>query len=174
MAKINVILTHNVVGLGGESDQVKVAAGYARNFLLPQSLAIPVTRANKRQLEVLQKRRTERETHDLSSMAELAKSLSKLITVVVVKTGDDGKMFGSVTSLTIVEAFKTQFDITLDKKKVHLTEPIRSLGDHEVEMRLHPEVHCSVTVRVESSTPLPPAEPEPVAEEAKPARGKKA
>ena len=178
MAKIDVILTHNIVGLGGESDQVKVSAGYARNFLLPQRLAIPVTQANKRRLESLQKRRAEREAHELNSMTELSKSLSKLITVITVKTGEDGKMFGSVTSGTIADALKTHFEISLDKKKIHLSEPIRTLGEHEVEMRLHPDVHCTMKVRVESSTPLPPP-PAPVEapkEEApsKPARGTRA
>src|SRR3989442_16042285 len=103
MAKTEVILTHNIVGLGGESDQVKVAAGYARNFLLPQGLAIPLTAANKRRLDVLRQRRAERETHDLNTMTELAKSISKLICLITVKTGDDGKMFGTVTSGMIAD-----------------------------------------------------------------------
>src|SRR5207253_5591767 len=98
MAKTEVILTHNIVGLGGESDQVKVAAGYARNYLFPQGLAIPLTAANKRRLEVLKQRRGEREAHDLNTMSELSKSLSKLVCVITVKTGEDGKMFGTVTS----------------------------------------------------------------------------
>jgi len=97
MAKTEVILTHNIIGLGGESDQVKVAAGYARNYLIPQGLAIPVTAANKRRLEALRQRRGEREAHELTTMTELAKNLSKLTVVIKVKTGDDGKMFGSVT-----------------------------------------------------------------------------
>ena len=92
MAKTEVILTHNIVGLGGESDQVKVAAGYARNYLFPQGLAIPLTGANKRRIEVLRQRRAEREAHELNTMSELAKSVSKLICVVMVKTGEDGKM----------------------------------------------------------------------------------
>src|SRR5438093_13731162 len=71
MAKTEVILIHNMVGLGAESDQVKVAAGYARNFLLPQGLAIPLTAANKRRLDVLRQRRAERETHDLNTMTDL-------------------------------------------------------------------------------------------------------
>src|SRR3982750_3192201 len=87
MAKTEVILTHNIVGLGGESDQVKVAAGYARNYLFPQGLAIPVTGANKRRLEVLKQRRGERESHELTTMTDLAKSLAKLICVITVKTG---------------------------------------------------------------------------------------
>src|SRR5206468_4171510 len=119
MAKTEVILTHNIVGLGGESDQVKVAPGYARNYLFPQHLAIPLTQGNKRRIEALKQRRAERETHELNTMSELAKSVSKLLCVVAVKTGDDGKMFGAVTSGTIADQLKTQFDIALDKKKIH-------------------------------------------------------
>src|SRR5215475_3311562 len=123
MAKTEVILTHNIVGLGGESDQVKVAAGYARNFLYPQGLAIPLTGANKRRLEVLKQRRAERDADQL----------------------------------------KTQFDVSLDKRKVHLEHPIRVLGEHDVELRLHADVVTKLKVRVESSTPLPAPEPAPAA-----------
>ena len=153
MAKTEVILTHNIVGLGAESDQVKVAAGYARNYLFPKGLAIPLTAANKRRLEVLRQRRAEREAHELNTMTELAKSISKLICLISVKTGEDGKMFGTVTLGMIADQLKTQFDITLDKKKIHLESPIRSLGDHEVELHLHPNVKSTLKVRVESSTP---------------------
>jgi len=155
MAKTEVILTHNIVGLGGESDQVKVAAGYARNYLFPQGLAIPLTGANKRRLESLKQRRAEREAHELNTMTELAKSLSKLICVVTVKTGEDGKMFGAVTSGTIADQLKTQFDVALDKRKIHLEHPIRALGEHDVELRLHADVVTKIKVRVESTTPPP-------------------
>ncbi len=164
MAKTEVILTHNIVGLGAESDQVKVAAGYARNFLFPQGLAIPLTSANKRRIEVLKQRRAEREAHELNTMSELAKSISKLICVITVKTGEDGKMFGTVTSGMIADQLKTQFEISLDKKKIHLEQPIRALGEHEIELRLHPDVTSSLKVRVESSTPLPEAPPAPAPE----------
>src|SRR3954454_3971541 len=156
MPKTEVILTHNIVGLGGESDQVKVAAGYARNYLIPQGLAIPLTGANKRRLEVLKQRRAERETDELNHMNELSRSLSKLTAVVSVKTGEDGKMFGSVTTGAIADQLKTQFDVALDKKKIHLEQPIRTLGEHEVELRLHADVTTKLKVRVESSNPLPP------------------
>src|SRR4051794_39011188 len=158
MAKTEVILTHNIVGLGGESDQVKVAAGYARNYLYPQGLAVPITQANKRRLEALRQRRAEREAHEFNTMTELSKSISKLIAIIHVKTGDDGKMFGSVTAGSIADQLKTQFDITLDKKKIHLEHPIKVLGEHDVELRLHPEVTTSMKVRVESDHPLPEAE----------------
>jgi large subunit ribosomal protein L9 len=155
MAKTEIILTHNIVGLGGESDHVKVAAGYARNYLFPQGLAIPLTSANKRRLEALRQRRAEREAHEFNTMNDLAKSISKLICVVMIKTGEDGKMFGTVTSGMIADQLKTQFDVTLDKKKIHLEHPIRSLGDHEIELRLHQEVATTLKVRVETSTPPP-------------------
>ena len=154
MAKTEVILTHNIIGLGGESDQVKVAAGYARNYLFPEGLAIPVTGANKRRLEALRQRRAEREAHELNTMTELSKSLSKLICIVTVKTGEDGKMFGTVTSGMIADQLKTQFDVSLDKRKIHLEHPIRTLGEHEIEMRLHQDVVTRLKLRVESSNPV--------------------
>jgi len=155
MAKTEVILIQNIVGLGAESDQVKVAAGYARNYLIPQGMAIPLTGTNKRRMEVLRQRRAEREAHDLNSMTELAKSFQKLICVIKVKTGEDGKMFGTVTSGMIADELKTQFDVSLDKKKIHLEHPIRNLGDCEVELHLHADVKSSLKVRLESKTPLP-------------------
>ena len=154
MAKTEVILTHNIVGLGGESDQVKVASGYARNYLFPQGFAIPLTGANKRRIEVLKQRRGEREAHEFNAMTELARSVSKLICVLKVKAGDDGKMFGSVTSGMIADEMKHQFDITLDKKKIQLESPIRALGEHEVALHLHAEVKSTLKVRVESLTPI--------------------
>jgi large subunit ribosomal protein L9 len=154
MAKTEVILTHNIVGLGGESDQVRVAAGYARNYLFPQGFAVPLSGANKRRIEALKQRRGEREAHEFNTMTELAKGVSKLICVVKVKAGDDGKMFGSVTAGMIADELKHQFDITLDKKKIHLAGPIKTLGEHEVELRLHAEVKSTLKVRVESLTPV--------------------
>ncbi|MDX1952250.1 MAG: 50S ribosomal protein L9 [Verrucomicrobiota bacterium] len=159
MPKTEVILTQHVVGLGGESDQVRVAAGYARNFLLPQGLAIPLTQSNKRRLEALKQKRAEREAKELNSMSELAAALSKLTLVIKMKTGEDGKLFGSVTAGTIADELNTQYEAVLDKKKIHLPQPIKSLGEQEVELRLHSDVTTKLKVRVESTTPAP----EPVA-----------
>src|SRR5439155_18205452 len=132
------ILIQNIVGLGAESDHVKVAAGYARNYLFPQGFAIPLTGANKRRIEALRQRRAEREAHEFNTMSELAKGVSKLICLIKVKTGEDGKMFGSVTSGTIADELKHQFDILLDKRKILVDHPIRTLGEHDIELRLHP------------------------------------
>jgi large subunit ribosomal protein L9 len=167
MAKTEVILTHNIVGLGGESDNVRVAAGYARNFLFPQRLAVPVTSANKRQIEALKQKRAEREAHEFNHMTEVSKALAKLICVIKVKTGEDGKLFGSVTSGTIADELKHQFDIALDKKKIHLDHAIRAVGEFEVELNLHAEVKGKLKVRVESTTPVAAPAEAPVEEKPK-------
>ena len=163
MPKTEVILIQNIVGLGGESDLVKVAAGYARNYLFPQGLAVPLTSANKRRIEALKQRRAEREAHEFNTMSELSKSISKLIAVLAVKTGDDGKMFGAVTAGMIADQLKTQFDVVLDKRKIHLEHPIKTLGEHDIELRLHPEVTATLKLRIESTTPAPPPSKPPKA-----------
>ena len=164
MAKTEVILTSNIVGLGAESDQVKVAAGYARNYLFPQRLAVPLTQANKRRIESLRQRRAEREAHEFNTMSELAKGVAKLVCLVKVKTGDDGKMFGTVTTGMIADELKHQFDISLDKKKIHLDHAIRNTGEFEVELNLHHDVKGTLKVRVESTNPAPAAAEAPVEE----------
>ena len=163
---MKVLLCEDIMKLGYVGDIVDVSNGYARNYLFPQGLAIPLTGANKRRLEVLRQRRAEREAHEFNSMNELAKSVSKLLCLITVKTGEDGKMFGTVTSGLIADQLKTQFDVTLDKKKIHLETPIRALGEYEVELRLHQDVTGKLKVRVESSTPLP-APPAPAPAEVK-------
>lgn len=170
MPKTEVILIKNVVGLGAESDHVSVAAGYARNFLSPGGWAVPVTHGNRKWIENLKKRRAERETHELNTMTELAKSLNKLTLNLSVKTGEDGKMFGSITAGAIADALKTQLDVALDKRKIHLEKPIHTLGEHEVELRLHHDVKCNLKVSIKSTTPLPetPTPAEPATAEAKP------
>ncbi len=165
--KTEVILTHNIVGLGGESDQVKVAAGYARNYLFPQRLAVPLTQTNKRQIESLRQRRAEREAHEFNTMSELAKGVSKLTCIIKVKAGEDGKMFGSVTAGMIADELKHQFDIALDKRKIHLEHPLRSTGEYEIELNLHAEVKGTLKVRIESLTPAPAPAPEAAAADAK-------
>lgn len=179
MAKTQVILTQSVIGLGAESDQVTVAAGYARNYLFPRGLAIPLNAANKRRLEVLRQRRAEREAHEFNTMSELARSLSKMLLTVRVKVGEEGKLFGTVTAGTIADELKHQFEVSLDKKKIHLEQPLRALGDYDVELRLHPEVTTTLKVRVEGiapsgatvTAPPPKAAEEPPPEKAAP-RGK--
>jgi large subunit ribosomal protein L9 len=164
MPKTEVLLIHNVIGLGGESDLVKISTGYARNYLIPQGLAVPVSLGNKRRVEALRQRRADRETKELSSMSELGKSLSKVTLTVSVKTGDDGKMFGSVTSGSIADALKTQLEVSLDKRKINLEKPIQAVGEYEIELRLHAEVHATFKLIVKSANPLPEPVAAPVAD----------
>ncbi|MBI3876432.1 MAG: 50S ribosomal protein L9 [Verrucomicrobia bacterium] len=180
MAKTEVILLSHIVGLGAEADHVKVAAGYARNYLFPHRLAIPLNEGNKRRLEVLRQRRAEREAHELNTMTELSKSLSKMTLSITVKTCDDGKMHGAVTNGTIADELKTQFEVTLDKKKVHLEKPIKAIGEYDVEMRLHHDVTTTLKVIVVSSTPVaapaaeaPPRDAAKEGAEGRPARGER-
>ena len=155
MAKTNVILIKNVEGLGAESDQVNVATGFARNYLLPQGLAIPLTQGNERHLAALRKQRQERELLEAKDAKELAAGFKHLMLIIKAKTGDNGKMYGSVTASNIVDQLKQQFDVKIERKKLHIEEPIRTIGDHNVEIRLHSDVSTTLKVRVESSNPLP-------------------
>ena len=164
MPKTDVILIQNVVGLGGESDQIKVSTGYARNYLVPHGLAIPLSQGNTRRLEALRQRRSDRENKDLSAMSELGKSLSQVTLTLLMKTGDDGKMFGSVTTGTIVDAIKTQLDVAIEKKKIILEKPIHALGEYEIAVNLHQEVKSSFKIIVKSSNPLPDVPAAPVVE----------
>jgi large subunit ribosomal protein L9 len=161
MSKTEVILIKNVGGLGAETDHVKVAAGYARNYLIPRGLAIPLTAANKRRLDVLKQRRGEREAHELNAMSELGRSLSNLTLQLKVKTGEDGKMFGGITAGLIADELKNQFEAIVDKKRIQIEHPIRTLGDHEVQLRLHTDVNVTLKIHVESTTPPPPKPEEP-------------
>ena len=155
MAKTNVILIKNVEGLGAESDQVNVTTGFARNYLLPQGLAIPLTQGNERHLAALRKQRQERELLVAKDAKELAAGFKHLMLIIKAKTGDNGKMYGSVTASNIVDQLKQQFDVKIERKKLHIEEPIRTIGDHNVEIRLHSDVSTTLKVRVESSNPLP-------------------
>lgn len=153
MPKVEVVLTQNVVGLGAESDQVKVAAGYARNYLLPYRMAIPLTSLNKRRMESLKQRRAEREAHELNTMMELSKALSKVTLLIKVKTGEGDKIYGSVTAGTIADELKHQMDVMLDKRKINLEKPIRTLGQYEIALHLHADVNTTLKVTVESNAP---------------------
>ena len=159
---MEIILLERVEKLGQMGDVVKVKPGYARNFLLPQGLAIPLTHGNERRLAALRKQRQERELRESKDAKELAASFKHLMLVITAKTGENGKMYGSVTPANIIEQLQEQFEIKLDRRKLHIEEPIRTVGDHEIELRLHSEVRTSLKIRVESSNPLP--EPEPAAE----------
>ena len=163
MAYSEVLLVKPVDGLGGEGDQVKVRAGYARNYLLPRSIAVPLTHANRKQVEALKKRRAEREAKDLSTAQELARKLEKTSLAFVVKTGEGGRMFGAITVNDVHDKLVAA-GLEIDKKRIHLHTPVKTLGKHEVKVKLHPDVSVELSFDVVSENPI-----EPAATEAKPA-----
>ena len=163
MASSELLLLKPVDGLGGEGDQVKVRAGYARNFLLPRGFAVPLTQSNKKQIEALKKRRGEREAQELSGAQELAKQIEKVSMAFVVKTGEGGKMFGAITVNDLHDKLVAS-GVNVEKKKIHLHTPVKTLGKHEVQVKLHSEVSVTVSFDVVSENPIEVAEEAPAAE----------
>ncbi len=153
MAHHEVLLLKPVAGLGGEGDQVRVRAGYARNFLLPTKAAVALTQANRKRVESLKKQRVAREASELAGAQELAKKIAKVSLAFVVKTGEGGKMFGAITSADLHQKF-VEAGVEIDKKKIHLHTPVKTLGKHEVAIKLHAEVSVDISFDVVSENPI--------------------
>ncbi len=172
MAHSEILLLKPVDSLGGEGDQVKVRAGYARNFLLPRKFAVPLTRANRKQIDALKQRRAEREAHELSGAQELAKKLEKASLAFAVKTGDGGKMFGAITANDLHDKL-TAAGFVIEKKRIHLHTPVKTLGQHTVKIKLHADVTVELAFDVVSENPIEVAAPAEPAKEERPARTEK-
>ena len=142
-----VVLMADVKGLGAQGDVVRVAEGYARNFLLPRNLAAPVTEATRRKLEKVRKVRDEQEAKELETAQGLVKAIEQISCTLPVKTGEGGKLFGSVTATDIVSALKAQ-GIVADKHQVDLPEPIRELGVFNIPIKVHPKVQATLKIWV--------------------------
>jgi len=142
-----VILISPVEGLGEEGEVLRVADGYARNFLLPRKLALPVSAATRKLVEKKKVERLAREAAQLDGAAELAKKLAGVSVTIAVKTGDNGKLFGSVTSVDILDQLAKQ-GYKLDKKQLALASPLREMGVFNVPLKLHPEVEATLKVWV--------------------------
>jgi large subunit ribosomal protein L9 len=147
---VKVILLQEVNKLGKKGDIKEVSEGYARNFLLPQKLAIPATATNVNSA-TQQKEAEVRKTKRLQDEARFfAAQLGKLSVKVAVKTGEGGRMFGSVTSKDIADALAAQHGVELDKRKIDLKDAIKTLGEYPVTVKLHPEVSAQIQVQVTS------------------------
>lgn len=171
-----IILTANVKGLGSEGDQVSVADGYARNFLFPQSMAIPATAVAVRKIESLKLKRAERERKELEEAQELSNKISKLNSTVELQAGENGKVFGAVTSLDIANALSSR-GFNIDKKAVQLDEPIKKVGTFEIPIKLHSQVTATFKLTINSPN-LPAAseneaEAKPKTTKARPSKSKK-
>jgi large subunit ribosomal protein L9 len=153
MAHHEILLLKPVDGLGAEGDQVKVRAGYARNFLLPQGMAVALTQSNRKRVEALKNRRTARESSELTGAQALAAQISKVSLAFAVKTGEGGKLFGAITAADIHQKL-VDAGVVIEKKKIHLHTPVKELGKHEVKIKLHADVSVDVSFDVVSENPI--------------------
>ncbi len=167
MAHNEILLLKPVDGLGGEGDQVKVRAGYARNFLLPRKFAVPVTRANRKQVDALKQRRAEREAKELAGAQELATKLEKASLAFAVKTGEGGKMFGAITANDLHDKLVAA-GFSIEKKRIHLYTPVKALGQHTVKIKLHADVTIELPFDVVSENPIEPVAAEEPAQKERP------
>ena len=146
---MRVILKREVAGLGRPGDVKDVADGYAQNFLLPRGLAIEATAGEMKVLARARDAKRAKQDRAHAEAEELAKRLSETTLVFRLKAGEQGKTFGSVTSKDIAEALQREQKVDVDKTKVHLPEPLKALGVHQVEIRLLTDVRANVTVAIE-------------------------
>ena len=146
MAKL--ILTHEVTGLGTPGDVVEVKDGYARNFLVPRGLATGWSKGAEKQIAGIRKARKAREIATLDEAKAVRDSLQSKPVVVKVKAGASGRLFGAVTTTDIAEAVTAAGGPAIDKRKVEIGQPIKSLGEFQVQVRLHEDVSAQIDVRV--------------------------
>ena len=144
---MEVILREDIEKLGHRGQVVKVAPGYARNFLLPKRLAVPATDANRKIVEQEREAYLRREAKVKSEAEDLGKLMSGVNLTIARKAGEEGHLFGSVTAQDNVEALAGQ-KFTIERRKIHLDEPIKNIGEYKVPIRLHREVTQEVTVNV--------------------------
>ena len=145
---MQVILKKDVKGSGKAGDVVKVSDGYARNMLLPRGLAMEATDANIKALEKKKAAEAEKRAEEKADAEKLAQKIKGVSVDMVTKAGENGKIFGSITSMDIAAALKKQHEIEIDKKKIVLKSPIRQTGETNVEIKLYPEVTAELTVKV--------------------------
>ena len=144
---MELILREDVDKLGRRGEVVKVAEGYGRNFLLPRGLAMAVTTANKAMIERERKAHEARMAKEKAEWQSVAERINSIRFVAPRKVGENDVLYGSVTSGDIAEFLKNK-GVDIDKRKVQLEEPIKKLGDHEVKIKLHPEVTATMKVLV--------------------------
>lgn len=153
MANNQVLLLQPINGLGAEGDTVTVRSGYARNFLLPRKLALPITQANKKHVEALLKAREAREQREFEEARSLADKVAAVRIAIAVKTGEGGRMFGAVTANDLIERLKEE-GIDLLKRQLALPAPIKELGSHSVTVKFSAEVSAELQFEIVSENPI--------------------
>lgn len=144
---MEVILREDVERLGTRGQVVRVADGYARNFLLPKRLAVAASESNKKIVEQERQAHLRKEAKQQSEAEDLAKLVNGVSVTFVQKAGDNDQLFGSVTSKDIAEALEKQ-NYTIDRRKIHLEQPIKQLGEFKIPVQLHRAVTAEITVTV--------------------------
>ncbi len=145
---MKLILTQEVSGLGAPGDVVEVKAGYGRNYLVPRSLAMPWTRGSEQQIEMIKRARSAREIRSLDDARDAAGRLAGLKVRLQKRAGGGGRLFGSISTADIAAAVRDAGGPELDRRKIEITNPIKTVGAHRVAVRLHPEVSATIEVEV--------------------------
>ena len=154
MANSEVLLVKPVDGLGAEGDRVKVRAGYARNYLLPQGVALPVNNANRKYIDALQSARTKREAKELAEANATVEKLKTATVAFAVKTGEGGKMFGAIT-VKDIHAKLVEAGITIEQKRIHLGQgPVKVLGKSIAHIKLHADISHELEFEIVSANPI--------------------
>ncbi len=145
---MDVILLEDVKTLGKKGQIVKINDGYARNYVLPKKLGIEATAKNLNDLKLQKKREEKEAAEELAAAKELAAKIEECTVTVSMKTGEGGRTFGTVSTKEVAEEAKKQLGLDIDKKKMKLDEPIKSLGTYIILVKLHKDVSAKLTVRV--------------------------
>ena len=148
---MKLILTQEVSGLGGPGDVVEVAGGYGRNYLVPRGLAMRWSRGAEKQIDLIKRARSAREIRGLDDAKDAASRLASLQVRLQTRAGSGGRLFGSVSPSDIAAAVKAAGGPELDRRRIEIKNPIKTVGAHQVSVRLHPEVTATLEVEVASA-----------------------
>ncbi|MPZ62579.1 MAG: 50S ribosomal protein L9 [Propionibacteriales bacterium] len=145
---MKLILTQEISGLGAPGDVVEVKDGYGRNYLVPRGHAIKWTRGAARQIDSIRKAREVREIHDVATAEQIKQQLEQLDVPLPARSGPGGRLFGAVTVADVVSAVSEAGGPEIDKRRIEVANPIKTLGSHQVVVRLHPEVAATLRLNV--------------------------
>jgi large subunit ribosomal protein L9 len=145
---MKLILTQEVTGLGAPGDVVDVAGGYGRNYLVPRGLAMRWSRGAEKQIDLIKRARQAREIRSVDDAKAAAEKLSGLKVRLQTRAGSGGRLFGSISTTDIAAAVKAAGGPDLDRRKIEIGNPIKTIGAHQVAVRLHPEVSATLEVEV--------------------------
>lgn len=149
---MKVVLRADVDGVGKKGDILSVADGYARNFLIPKGRAMKATAGVEAQAGAMRRSRDVKDARDREGAEAVARTLVPLVIRIPARSGNEGKLFGSVTAADVVAAVAAQAGVDLDRRRLHIESPIRTLGAHEVPVRLHADVEFRLNVEVVSGS----------------------